>query len=596
MTDVTQSRCRPFSPAVLAAACTLAVAAAPAAMGQSNACADAPLVAVPGSVSGTTVGATADGADDCVNCSTADVWVKFSSPFDQDVIATMCGMASWDTLLSLHTGCPGNAANQVGCNDDACSQRSTLRVTVQAGQTYYLRISGWCGATGSFTVGLSYAQTPPPVAEGPDVIVGEINSSVRYTPVGAISAYSFGATSCNIGTEDALWIVGTPAHPLVHQAMYRLANGRIEQLGQSWLKHTFGTIDDGICGTCNGHLGQVLGVGCSDPYVASQNGDRNLLGPKWEVNATTGVFPYPFTSPAWSSTIARRLQVLTSEINPATNPDAVYFAEVQYITADDAQEGNGLNNASYKRITFASATAVPALTGIAFRQEPAINAWRASDPGVTVVNADYTEQGLIGRFIVAAKATDLGNGTWDYEYAARNMNSHRSARAFAVRMPNDNLPTNVGFRDVAYHSGDGDGSIDFSGTDWVRGSSEGWYFWTTQSYAENIRANALRWGTMYNFRFRSSLPPTIGEARLTLFRPGAAGEPDELLIPGLPVPSVPDVCEADFDGNDEVAVPDIFAFLSAWFAEDAAADFDSMNGLGVPDIFAFLAAWFAGCG
>lgn len=54
-------------------------------------------------------------------------------------------------------------------------------------------------------------------------------------------------------------------------------------------------------------------------------------------------------------------------------------------------------------------------------------------------------------------------------------------------------------------------------------------------------------------------------------------------------------CEADFDGDGTVAVPDIFAFLSAWFANDSAADFDGNGSIAVPDIFAFLSAWFAGC-
>ncbi len=429
---------------------------------------------------------------------------------------------------------------------------------------------------------------------GPDVIVGDITNASRYAPLGGITAYSFGATSCNIGTQDADWYVSTPAHPLVHQAIYRLKDGRIEQLGQSWLKHTFGTIDNGICGACNGHLGQVLGVGCSDPYVASQNGDRSLLGPKWEVNATTGVFPYPFTSPSWSTTIDRRLQVLTTEIDPAQNSGATYFAEVQYITADDAQAGNGLNNASYRRITFSSATATPVLTGSVFRQEPAINAWRASDPGVTQVNANYTEQGLTARFIIAAKATSVGGGVWEYEYAVRNMNSHRSGRAFSVPLPTGTALVSRGFRDVAYHSGDGINSVNFNGTDWVNSTSGNRLYWSTETFAVNPNANALRWGTQYNFRFRTAIPPTTGEARIDLFRPGAAGEPDFVTVPGLPVPTVT-ICLADFDHNGSRDIPDIFAFLAAWFAEDFAADFDGNGTLAVPDIFAFLAAWFAGC-
>ncbi len=62
---------------------------------------------------------------------------------------------------------------------------------------------------------------------------------------------------------------------------------------------------------------------------------------------------------------------------------------------------------------------------------------------------------------------------------------------------------------------------------------------------------------------------------------------------------VPDECEgpcrADFDGVDCVGVPDIFAFLSAWFAQDQLADFNGDQAINVPDIFAFLSAWFAGC-
>ncbi len=52
-------------------------------------------------------------------------------------------------------------------------------------------------------------------------------------------------------------------------------------------------------------------------------------------------------------------------------------------------------------------------------------------------------------------------------------------------------------------------------------------------------------------------------------------------------------CTADWDGNTFVQVPDIFAFLSSWFAGNGDFDGNGMNA--VPDIFAFLSAWFAGC-
>lgn len=55
------------------------------------------------------------------------------------------------------------------------------------------------------------------------------------------------------------------------------------------------------------------------------------------------------------------------------------------------------------------------------------------------------------------------------------------------------------------------------------------------------------------------------------------------------------VCAADFDRNGTHEVPDIFAFLSAWFAQDPSADVDETPGIAVPDIFTFLSIWFAGC-
>ncbi len=55
------------------------------------------------------------------------------------------------------------------------------------------------------------------------------------------------------------------------------------------------------------------------------------------------------------------------------------------------------------------------------------------------------------------------------------------------------------------------------------------------------------------------------------------------------------VCPCDIDGGG-LSVPDIFAFLSLWFAGDARAEFDGVEGIAVPDIFAFLSCWFTGCG
>jgi hypothetical protein len=55
------------------------------------------------------------------------------------------------------------------------------------------------------------------------------------------------------------------------------------------------------------------------------------------------------------------------------------------------------------------------------------------------------------------------------------------------------------------------------------------------------------------------------------------------------------LCPLDFTGDRLAGVPDIFAFINAWFAGAEGADFDGLNGIAVADIFAYLNAWFVGC-
>lgn len=68
----------------------------------------------------------------------------------------------------------------------------------------------------------------------------------------------------------------------------------------------------------------------------------------------------------------------------------------------------------------------------------------------------------------------------------------------------------------------------------------------------------------------------------------------EVVSPGLSLVLTP-ACRADFDGSGERDVADVFAFLSAWFSNDARSDFDDSGVRDVSDVFAFLSAWFAGC-
>jgi hypothetical protein len=365
--------------------------------------------------------------------------------------------------------------------------------------------------------------------EVPDVIVGDLSDTQRYGQVNGITAYAIGTTSCNLGSCWLNWISGTADHPVIGQNMYRLKDGRFEQLGQSWLKHGFTALTGSVCSASCVHPpnGSHLGVNCSDPYVASLNGTQTSLGPKQDVDPSSGVFPYPDARINSSGdAIFKRLQVHNTDLDPTQNVGAIYFAEGQYVTKDDASAKNNGNNASYRPLSVTSAGGNPpvyniALTGTTQRQKAGIKAWKDTDPTVTetLVGAPG------GQFIVSSKATSLGGGVYHYEYAVQNLNNQRAAQKFTVPLPAGTIVTNVGFHDVDYHSGE-----PFVGTDWTPTVAATSVSWACETFATNANANALRWGTLYNFRFDANVAPGMGNATFDMFKPGSPTTATGLIV------------------------------------------------------------------
>jgi cysteine-rich repeat protein len=351
---------------------------------------------------------------------------------------------------------------------------------------------------------------------GPDVIVGTLDEIRKYGVSSGIVGFSVGTVSCNVGDAPLAWHSNTNEHPVIGQNMFRLEDGRFEQIGMSWLKHGFYAVSGSLCySDCQATDGTALGVHCSDPYSASLNGAQSNLGPRSQVNAFTGYFPYPPSSPAYPAVIGRRLQVLVSDLDQAVHPQAQYFVEGQYVTADDAAAGNQNNNASYRPASVqGTGDAVTAqVTGTTRRRDPGIRAWQDNETGVVETNVQVPDEGL---FILAAKATDLGGGLWAYEYALQNLTSDRSAGSFRVPIEEDALVSAIGFHDVPYHSGE-----PYDGTDWTSTRSSVGVTWSTSTYAQDPLANALRWGTLYNFRFEADAPPQPTSVRIGLFKPGS---------------------------------------------------------------------------
>ncbi len=419
---------------------------------------------------------------------------------------------------------------------------------------------------------------------GPDVICGELHDSAYYGQTGGIHAFSVGTTSCNMGDTPADWQGETANHPVISQTIWRYDNslGRLTQVGIGHVKHSFAALQENACGLgCSNNGGwDSLGSGCSDPYGAGLNGQQSGLGPRSEINAFTGDFAWPFSSDGQSgNTIYKRIQVPVSQID--TDDD--YYAEGAYVIKDDVPFGNHFNNVSWRAMNH-HGSQVLQVTGPTIRETPAIQIWQDRDPSVNITTVDVPGE---GRFVVASKSVDLGGGTWRYEYGVYNQNSHRSAASFSVPASGT---SNHGFQDVDYHD-----SIDdnISGTDWTAAEGGSSLSWSTSVEAVNTNANAIRWGTMYNFWFDSNSAPTTGDATIGLFR---SGSPSSVLASVI-MPSAEEECTADLaEPFGTLNLQDVFAYLALFNAGSPKADLAAPFGtLNLQDVFAYLADFNAGC-
>ena len=354
---------------------------------------------------------------------------------------------------------------------------------------------------------------------GPDVIVADLQSVKRYDRVGDITSYAVGTTACNLGTERANWISHTNQHPVIIQNLYRLKDQRFEQVGMSWVKHGFYAVSQSLCTPCGDPTdGSQLGVGCSDPYSASLNGVQTNMSPRTLVNGHTGFFNYPWVGSAPASEIERRLQVHDADLDPFFNLNARYFIEGHYVLPDDAAAGNADNNASYREVLISSPSPgfyAPVINTSwnTQRGQSAARAWQDVDPSVTESEIRVPGEGL---FVLAAKAYNIGTGIYRFSYAVQNLNSDRAARTFVVPLPEGAVVGNLYFHGPEYHSGE-----PVMPAAWTPAVGNGTLTWSTQTYAQNPNANALRFDTTYTFSFDTNVEPAPTTIRLDLFKPGS---------------------------------------------------------------------------
>lgn len=391
---------------------------------------------------------------------------------------------------------------------------------------------------------------------GPDVIVGDLSDLAQFgNSSGSQVGLAVATDSCNFGTLNLNWNANpNNDHPVIPQNLYRMNGGasnndRFEQIGQSNVKHAFQALAEDFCGLgcANPGTGSRLGSGCSDPYSAALNsgqgvpGCTNCLGSRAWINPFTGFFPRNDSATPNNSHsghthngTSHRIVTDVSDLNTSLNPSATYYAESQYVTPHEyahcqanPTQCNMYNNVSYRRFSVTGTTCAnntPACYAFSpinttVRMQPAVAAWTGS------TRVEFRpDPGNDGIGFVAYKVTQTSPGTWHYEYAVYNQNLDRAIQSFAIPLSAAATLSNVGFHAPPQHPGwaaDGTaGNAGFSSTPWTQTQTASSMTWNSETFAQNPNANAIRWGTLYNFRFDSNKPPIAANATVGFFKTG----------------------------------------------------------------------------
>ena len=382
----------------------------------------------------------------------------------------------------------------------------------------------------------------PTLVPGPDVIVGNLPSLQQFGNAGTQVGLAVGTESCNNGQVDVDWFaLPSNDHPVIPQNLYRMSGGvdntqRFEQIGQSWLKHAFTAASEDNCAFgCNDVFGKHLGSGCSDLYSTNQNGIQNALGSRAWVNPFTGFFPGGSNPGPQNHTghvhdgVSHRIVVEANDLNTTLNQGATYFAEGQYVVPHEYAwcqshqgECNMFNNVSYRQFNVSGGPTNFSFSpvGSTVRMQPAIVAWTGA-----TVNQIQPDPGNDGISFMGYKVTNPSLGVWHYEYALYNENLDRGIQSFSVPLaPGVNI-SNIGFHAPPQEPGwPNDGTFNnqgYSSMPWTVTQTSDSITWNSETFAQNQNANAIRWGTLYNFRFDGDQPPQSANGTIGFFKTGS---------------------------------------------------------------------------
>lgn len=323
-------------------------------------------------------------------------------------------------------------------------------------------------------------------------------------------------------------------HPFLTWNIYRIsADGKIEHIGRSGVKHAFLTVNDNCAVDCLEF--HILGRRCGDVYSSGNNDASSALGPRSEIVPAQGIWARcgsiydsncdgVLDNPTLSST-DNRLLVPESKISDTARYS--YFYEGWYVVRDDI---NIYNTMGTKEFT-------PQYSGGLWRSNneqsflhgSVLDRWvDPANPGAGNMTSEVVLAD--GRLKVAVRTKLLDNGRTRYDYAVMNLD-YVSAELDVINAANIRMLGRAGVSGFSVPTAqlsvgnvsvvDGSDSI----ADWNVSNGNNLVFTTPSQDAE------IGWSSLYSFSFDANAAPIAG--KVSLKGRGLANDVlVDLLIPG----------------------------------------------------------------
>jgi hypothetical protein len=377
---------------------------------------------------------------------------------------------------------------------------------------------------------------------------GTIQNTIANDPLGRSTALYTGNIAWQQMFSGPQAPYGNDQHPFLIWNMYRInANGSIEQIGRSGVKHAFLTINANCADSCNEF--DSLGRGCGDTYGTGNNDSPGDMGPRSEIVPATGTWGR--CGSIWDSACTgnqhdngndswtQRLKTHESQIDPAANTGASYMFESWYVAREDINIYNSM----------ATITGVPHYSGGGwsfngqsnFKLGPAIDRW--VNPTAPPANSMNTELAATeGHAKVAVKVTSLGAGKWRYDYAVQNLDFARAVTQAPDHGPDPRVLSNKGFDSFSVpvanaqivSAGARVGDVN-PNLNWRTQVAGGRVNWSNDLSVTSIGSNrypmptslaTLDWGVLYSFSFIANSGPVSGNATLHVAQSGSPASYD----------------------------------------------------------------------